>query len=219
MVSIFEYFVWYIVRHQQFQPVEQLRGGRLLLQAGNGAHIEKDFHSFLHQRLGDIGVVHTNNLAHGVAVGEIDEVKETAAQESVGQFFFVITGDNNNGAVLRLDGFAGLIDKKLHAIQLYQQVIGEFDIGLVHLVNQQHHLLVGIEGFPQLAALDVVGNVMDFVTTELGIPQPRDRVVLVEALLGLGGRFDMPLDEALAQAQCHLLRQHGFTGTWLALDQ
>ena len=42
----------------------------------------------------------------------------------------------------------GLVNEKLHAIELEQQIIGELDVGLVDLVNQHNRLLVGIERIP-----------------------------------------------------------------------
>ncbi len=54
-----------------------------------------------------------------------------------------------------------LVDVELHAVELAQQVVGKLDVGLVDLVDQQHHLLIGIKRLPQLAALDVVADVVD----------------------------------------------------------
>ena len=54
-----------------------------------------------------------------------------------------------------------------------------------------------LEGLPQLAALDVVADVVDALVAELAVAQARDGVVLVEALVGLGRRLDVPLDDAV----------------------
>ena len=63
------------------------------------------------------------------------------------------------GRLPRLHRLAGLVDEELHAIEFLQQIVRELDVGLVDLVDQQHRPLVGDEGLPQLAALDVVADV------------------------------------------------------------
>ena len=70
------------------------------------------------------------------------------------------------------DLFPGLVDEELHAIEFQQQVIRELDVRLVDLVDQQHHLLVRIKRVPQLAALDVVGDIADPFIAELAVAQP-----------------------------------------------
>src|SRR5262249_58330903 len=69
------------------------------------------------------------------------------------------------------------------------------------------------------AADDVVGDVVDAQIAELAVAQPRHGVVLVEALLRLGGRLDMPLDEWHLQRGGDLEGQHGLAGAGLALDE
>ena len=123
------------------------------------------------------------------------------------------------GRFVRLDRLAGLVDEELHAIELLQQVVRELDVGLVDLVDQQHRALVHGERVPELAALDVVADVLDALVAELAVAQARDGVVLVEALLRLGGRFDVPLDEGRAERLGDLERQHGLAGARLALDE
>jgi hypothetical protein len=39
------------------------------------------------------------------------------------------------------DHLARLVDIELHAVDLAQQVVREFDVGLVDLVDEQHHRL------------------------------------------------------------------------------
>jgi hypothetical protein len=88
-------------------------------------------------------------------------VEEAAAQEGVGQFLFVVGGDEHQRAVLGLDELARLVAVELHAVELAQQVVGELDVGLVDLVDQQRHRAVGREGLPQHALDDVVADVLD----------------------------------------------------------
>ena len=119
----------------------------------------------------------------------------------------------------RLDRLAGLVDEELHAIEFLQQIVGELDVGLVDLVDQQHDLPVGREGVPQLAALDVVADVVEARVAELAVAQPRHRVIFVEALLRLGRRLHMPFDEVEVERRGDLAGELGLAGARLALDQ
>ena len=44
------------------------------------------------------------------------KAKEAAAEESIRQLFFIITGDDNNWAVLRFNRLTGFVDEELHLI-------------------------------------------------------------------------------------------------------
>ena len=112
-----------------------------------------------------------------------------------------------------------LVDEEFHAIEFQQKIVRELDIRLVDLINQQYHLLLGFEGFPQLALDDVVADVLDLLVTELGIPQAGDRIVFVQSLLSLGGGFDVPGNQAQAEGRSHFFGQEGFTSAGLAFDQ
>ena len=103
------------------------------------------------------------------------------------------------GRCFALTSLAGLVDEELHAIEFLQQVVRKLDIGLVDFVNQEDRLLVGLERLPDLASVNVVGNVVYLVVAKLRIPQSRDRVVLVQPLLRLGGRLDVPFEQRLAE--------------------
>jgi hypothetical protein len=127
-------------------------------------------------------------------------VKEAATQERVGQFLFVVRGDDDDRPGPGLHHLAGFVDVKLHPVELLQQVVRELDIGLVDLVDQQHHLAVGRERLPQLAAPDVVGDVVDPFVAQLAVAQPADRVVFIEPLRRPGGRLDVPFDDRQVQA-------------------
>ena len=94
-------------------------------------------------------------------------MEKAAAQERVGQLFLIVRSDNDDRPVLCLDRLTGFVDEELHAIQLDQQIIGELDVGLVDLVDQQHHLLIGGKRLPELAALDVLADVLDLAITQL----------------------------------------------------
>jgi hypothetical protein len=85
----------------------------------------------------------------------------------------------------------GLVDVELHAVEFAQQVVREFDVGLVDFVDQQHRSLC-ISKLPTACPLDVVADVLDAGIAELAVAQARHRVVFVEALLRLGGGLDVP---------------------------
>ena len=59
-------------------------------------------HRLLGQAFVEAGVVHVDDAAHQVAIGEVDEVEHAAAQECVGQLFLVVRRDDDDGA-LRCD--------------------------------------------------------------------------------------------------------------------
>ena len=74
---------------------------------------------------------------HRLAVGEFDIVEEAAAQEGVGQLLLVVRGDDDDRPLHRRDRLLGLVDVELHPIELLEEVVREFDVGLVDLVDQQ----------------------------------------------------------------------------------
>ena len=157
-------------------------------------------------------------LLHRVGVGELDVVEEAAAQERVGQLLLVVGGDEDERPVRGLDQLARLVDVELHAVELAQQVVRELDVGLVDLVDQQRHRLVGRERLPQHALDDVVVDVLDALVAELAVAQPAHRVVFVQALLRLGGALDVPLQQRHVERLGHFLGQHRLAGAGFALD-
>ena len=131
--------------------------------------------------------MHVHDFFHRVGVRELDVVKKAAAQKRVWQFFFVVRGNEHQRPVFGFDQLARFVAVKLHAVDFAQQVVRKLDIGLVNLVDQQRHRRIGGEGLPQHALDDVVVNVLDLFLAQLRVAQPRDRVILVQALLRLGG--------------------------------
>jgi cytochrome c553 len=171
------------------------------------------------QLLLQAGEVHVDDALHRLGVGELDVVEEAAPQERVGQLLLVVGGDEHHRPVSGLDQLARLVDVELHAVEFAQQVVRKLDVGLVDLVDQQRHRLVGGEGLPQRAAHDVVVDVLDALVAELAVAQPAHCVVLVQALLRLGGALDVPLQQRHADRVGHFLGQHRLAGARFTLHE
>ena len=146
-------------------------------------------------------------------------MKKAAAQKGVGQFFFVVGSDDDDRSDACLNRLADLVDEEFHPVEFLQKIVRKLDIGLVDFVDQQHDFAVGVECVPKLAAFDIVADVLDLRVAQLRVAQAGDRVVLVKAVLCLGGRFDVPGDHRRVQRPGHFLGQHGFAGAGLALDE
>ena len=118
-----------------------------------------------------------------------------------------------------LHELARLVHIELHAVEFAQQIVGEFDVGLVDFVDQQHDGLVGLEGLPEHALDDVVGDIAHPLVAQLRIAQSRDGVVFVKALLGLGGGLHVPLQQRHVERGGDFLREHCLAGAGFALDE
>ena len=163
--------------------------------------------------------MHVDDPLHRRLVGKADVVEEAAAQERVGQLLLVVAGDHDDRPVAGRPGLAGLVDVELHAVELAQQVVREFDVGLVDLVDQQYRLHVAGESLPQRSLHDVIADFRDARIAELRIAQPRHRIVLVQSLRRPGGRLDVPLEQRLVERAGNLHGEQRLAGAGLALDQ
>ena len=76
-----------------------------------------------------------------------------------------------------------------------------------------------VEGFPEIALDDVIADIPDLGVAELRIAQARHGIVLVQALLGLGGGLDVPLVERLRERPGDLGREQRLAGAGLAFDE
>src|SRR3546814_16682531 len=76
-------------------------------------------------------------------------MEKTAAQKGIGQIFFVVRGDADQRPVPGVYGLAGFVDMAFHAVEFAKHVVGQFDIGLVDFVDQDHGGFVGLESLPQ----------------------------------------------------------------------
>src|SRR3989440_5129917 len=184
-----------VLGEQELQPVEQLGGRRLFLQAGRFAHLEEHLERLAKERFLEPRKVDIDDLLHRFLVGEAYVVEETAPQEGVGQLLFVVRGDEDDGALRRLYQLFRLVDEEFHAVELAQEVVGKLDVGLVDLVDEEHDRRLRSERLPQHALDDVVADLVHARVAELGIAQAAHRVVFVQALLGLGRGLDVPFEE------------------------
>ena len=130
--------------------------------------------------------MHVDDLLHGVGFRKFDVMKKAASEKCVRQFFFIVRGDDHQRAGFCPHLLLRLIDKKFHPIQFQQQIVRKLDVGFINFINQQDHLFVSFKGLPHFTANDVVANVMNFIIAKLTIPQSRDSIVFIKALLGLG---------------------------------
>ena len=64
--------------------------------------------------------------------------KTQRRRKASGQLLLVVRRDEHHRALLRHDLLAGLEDREAHLVELAQQVVGELEIGLVDLVDEQH---------------------------------------------------------------------------------
>src|SRR2546422_10489831 len=69
------------------------------------------------------------------------------------------------------------------------------------------------------SADDVVADLVHAGVAELGVAEAAHRVVLVQALLGLGRGLDVPFEERQAERPGHFDGEHGLAGARLAFYQ
>ncbi len=135
-------------------------------------------------------------------------MEDTSAQESIRQLLLRIGSDDNDGPVLRLHRSLRLMNVEFHLIQFPEKIVGEFQIRLVNLVDQQNHLLLRLKSLSQLAQLDITGDIIDALLTELTVVQSLNRIVHIQTILCLGGGFYIPDDQLLPKGIGDRLRQH-----------
>src|SRR6266705_1992650 len=208
-----------VLGERELQPVEELGGRGLFLQARDFAHLEERFERFAQERLLQSREMHPDDFLHRLLVGEADVMEEAAPQEGVGQLLFVVRGDEHDRALLGFDQLLRLVDEELHAVELAQEVVRKLDVGLVDLVDEEHDRRLGGERLPQHSAHYVVADLVHARVAELGVAQAAHRVVLVQALLRLGGGLDVPFEQRQRERLRHFHREHGLAGPGLAFYQ
>jgi hypothetical protein len=145
--------------------------------------------------------------------------KKAPAQERVRQLLLVVAGDDHDGSYACFDELARFVDPEFHAVELEQQVVWKLDVGLVYLVDQQHSLLLRRKRLPELATDDVIADVVDLRVAELRVAQTRNRVVLIQPVLRLRRRLDVPAKQRLVECAGDFFRQLRLAGAGLALHE
>jgi hypothetical protein len=146
-------------------------------------------------------------------------VEDAAAEEGVGQLLLVVAGDDHDRPLLGDDLVAGLGDAEAHAIELVEQVVRELEVGLVDLVDEQHHALVGRKASPERPELDVPADVLHVAVAEARVVEALHRVVDVEAVLRARRALDVPGDELGASRLGDGLGEQRLARAGLALHQ
>jgi hypothetical protein len=206
-------------RVEHRQPVHQLAGARALAEPGQRAQLEEDLQRLVDETLLQGRVVHPDDALHQLGVGEVDEVKHAAAEERVRELLLVVAGDDHHRTLGGDDLRLGLHHPEPHPVQLVEQVVGELEVRLVHLVDEQHHPGPRAERLPQRAPADVVADVLHVAVAEAAVVEPLDRVVDVEAVLGAGGALHVPGEERQLQRGGDGLGEQRLAGAGLPLHQ
>ncbi len=106
---------------------------------------------------------------------------------------------------------------ELHPVELPEKVIRELQIGLVYLVDEKHHLLLGFECLPHLSELDIVSDIIHIFTAELAVVEPLHGIIHIEAVLRLRGGLDIPRYQTLSESLGHCLSKHRLASARFAL--
>src|SRR5580704_16087629 len=78
-----------VLGHEELDPIQELGGGRLLLQARRVANLEERRQRLVQQIALQARKMHIDDLRHRGRVRKADVVEKAASQEGVGQFLLV----------------------------------------------------------------------------------------------------------------------------------
>src|SRR3990167_6270275 len=193
---------------EELEPVYELARGWFFLESVYFPEVVKNAHRVFNELAFELRVMDLHYGLERIPVREADVVEEASPEEGVRQLLLVIGRDNYNGTLFCAYGFPELVTVELHPVELQKQVVRKFYIGLVYLVYEQHHLIIGFECLPQLPLFYIIGNVVNPCVPELGIAEPGHGIVFVETLLRGRGRLHMPCNELLAEGFGHFEREH-----------
>jgi hypothetical protein len=204
---------------QRADPVDELgRRGLLPELALLTEPVELEQHLVEELRV-EVLVVHVHDLPHERRRRELDEVKDAAAQECVGQLLLVVRRDEHDRTLARDDLVAGLDDREAHLVELAQKIVRKLDVRLVDLVDEDDLPLLGRERLPERSILDVAPDVGDVTVAEAAVVQTLHGVVDVETVDRLARRLDVPLDERHPETLGDVPCEHRLPRAGLALDQ
>ena len=100
-----------------------------------------------------------------------------------------------------------------------EQVIGEFNVGFIDLVDQQNDFFIRVKRLPQFAFANVVGHIMHALFAQLAVAQAADGVVFIKTLLGACGGLDVPFNHPQPKRRGHLFCQFCFACAGFAFHQ
>ena len=146
-------------------------------------------------------------------------MEDAPPQERIGQLLLGVRGDDDDRTVDSPVDVAGLDHRELHDVELVQEVVGELEVRLVDLVDQEHDPSVAGERPAERPELDVLADVGDVVVAEPAVLKASHRVVDIQAVGRFGGRLDVPGDELEAEVLGHRLCEQRLARTGLAAHQ
>ena len=141
----------------------------------------------------DAGVVHVDNSAHRVHVGKADVVKETAAQEGVGQFLFVVGGDDDDGAVTA-ESSRRSRRRRTPSGRVPAADRSETRCRPCRSRRSAARLFVRPRRLPTACPCGCSWHVVHLFFAQLAVAQAANGVIFIKALLRAGGGFDVPFN-------------------------
>ena len=212
-------------QQQRPRPVDRL-GDRGRLLEVEAAHHADQLDQPAGDRLGQLGGVQAHDLQLVLERRVVEPQVQAAALERLGQLARVVGGEQHHRVGARLDP-SELGHRDLEVRQHLEQHRLELLVGLVDLVDQQHHRLLGGDrrhqrpGEQELLAEDVVLDAVPAGAVGLGLdPQQLLAVVPLVQRLGLvQPLIALQANELAPQIAGQRLGQLGLADARRALDE
>jgi len=144
---------------QSPDPVNKLSGCRLLLDAFDFPEAVECSDGAIKQVFVDTREMNLHNSSHHVGFRKGDVVKIAATQKWIGEIFFSVGGNNNDGPAFCANGFIDLDDVELHLVQHIEHIVLKIGVGLIDLVNQQNHSFFGYKGLSDLPHPNIIFDI------------------------------------------------------------
>src|SRR4030043_1369753 len=120
-------------------PVNELSGCRLLLDAPNLSEAIECGYGAFKELLIDFRKMDLNDLSHHHLFRECNVMEIAAAEEWIGKVFFGIGCNNNDRPEFSLDCFINLDDIELHLIEDIEHIVLEIGVSFIDLIDEQNH--------------------------------------------------------------------------------
>jgi hypothetical protein len=199
-------------RLQHRDPVDQLAGARWFADTVHPAHgverrpSERLFSNCSSRPGWCTSTMRAMRSRSGKSMKWNTQRRRNASGSSFSALLVMIT----TGRCCRRDLVAGLgMTVNRMRSSSWRQVVGELDVGLVDLVDEQHHTLRRLERATQCAHVDVLADVAHVVVPEAAVVEPLHGVVVVQPLLRPGGALDVPGDQRQPPAPRRRLQRAG----------